>query len=206
MGAAARALRAWWSGSETVPRMLLVGDRSWAPVAQGPGGRSAADLLHEIHPQLEVEEVAEEGARLGDALRQLARARHAHYPFALLVVGPQEVARLSKSDGLERVAEEVLKSLRQLADKVAVVQPGDLRLPAPMAWPLERWVQRRARWLRQTLVRLARTHGIDCIEWDTPAAAGISIPVGAVRGPERPLGGLVTVRWPAGLASPLSPR
>ncbi|MET0312104.1 MAG: GDSL-type esterase/lipase family protein [Burkholderiaceae bacterium] len=147
-------------------RLLVIGDSTGVGVGTGAGegAASVAGRLRELNPELLVENHSREGSRIRDVGVQVDASEHARYDAVLVFVGGNDVLQLTPGEDFEAHAHEVLNRLASRADLVVLVPPGNVGLSPPLAWPLDRWMSKRARWVNETLQRVAAQHGAQCVE------------------------------------------
>lgn len=147
-------------------RLLVIGDSTGVGIGAGQGiaADSVAGRLRELNPQLLVENRAREGTRIRDLGGQVDASEHARYDAVLVFVGRNDVLQLTQGDDFEARAHELMNRLSARADLVVIVPPGDVGLSPPLAWPLDRWMSKRARWVNDSLQRVSAMHGAQCVE------------------------------------------
>lgn len=147
-------------------RLLVIGDSTGVGIGAGDAeaAGSVAGRLRELNPQLLVENRARGGTRIRDLGNQVDASEHARYDAVLVFVGGNDVLQLTPGEDFEARAHELLNRLSSRADLVVLVPPGNLGLSPPLAWPLDRWMTKRARWVNETLQRVAAMHGAQCVE------------------------------------------
>jgi lysophospholipase L1-like esterase len=145
-------------------RLLVLGDSTGAGVGADAGADSVAGRLRSLNPHLLVENRARQGARIRDLAQQVQATERTRYDAVLVFVGGNDVLQLTPGEDFEARAHEALGQLQGRADLVVVVPPGNVGLSPPLAWPLDRWMSRRAKWVNNTLQRVSEMHGAQCVE------------------------------------------
>lgn len=152
-------------------RLLLLGDSTGVGVGAGTPEASLAGLLAQACPQVEIVNRSCNGARVADvcAVVDALQAEGRRYDLALLLVGGNDVLRLTPHRQLQAQADRLLAGLRRVAGRCVWLGCADIGsspvLPAPLAWGLRRRTGRTVALLRAR----ARALGVGFLDFFDPA-------------------------------------
>lgn len=137
-------------------RVLIAGDSTGVGVGASRPEDSVAGLIGAEFPAVEVVNRCESGARVADAIEQLAtvqrgpadgeRRRHPRrFDLLLLHVGGNDVLRGTRLDRLEAQSLELLAQARRIARRTLWLGSADLGAAPLFVPPLSWWMSRRTR-------------------------------------------------------------
>ena len=137
----ARASEPWQQSPDAATlRLLIVGDSTGVGTGATAPERSLAGLIGQAHPQLLIENRAEDGAKFADVVRQLGAG--GHFDIVLVQAGGNDVIRLRDLDGLRGDIDRVVSLARQRASLVILMPAGNVgNAPfffAPVSWAMTR--------------------------------------------------------------------
>lgn len=137
----ARASEPWQQSPDPAKlRLLIVGDSTAVGTGATLPERSLAGLIGQSHPQLLIENRAEDGARFTDVVRQLGAA--GRFDIVLVQAGGNDVIRLRELDGLRGDIDRVVSLARERASLVILMPAGNVgNAPfffAPLSWTMTR--------------------------------------------------------------------
>ena len=151
--------------------VLILGDSTGVGVGASEPEGSIAGLLAADHPDADIANISESGARIANAVVQARRCNEAGLRFdvAVLHVGGNDIVRATPAAKLVDDCEELMKELRPLARRTVWLGPPNLGLaplfPAPYSWVLAA----RSRAVTAIFVQSARRHDVSFVDFSAPA-------------------------------------
>jgi lysophospholipase L1-like esterase len=148
-------------------RVLLLGDSTGVGVGAAHPQHSLPGLLHEAFALAHIVNRCRSGARVADALRQARQVcdRGERYDVALIMVGGNDVLKLTPHSRLEHEARTLLRTLRAHTTHIAWLGSADIGgapvLRPPLSW-LASW--RTARTMRR-LAEVAAGQGVAFVDF-----------------------------------------
>jgi lysophospholipase L1-like esterase len=153
--------------------VLILGDSTGVGVGASEPEESIAGLLAADHPDADIANISESGARIADAVAQARRCNEAGLRFdvAILHVGGNDIVRATPAAKLVDDCEALMKELRSLARRIVWLGPPNLGtaplFPAPYSWVLGS----RSRAVTAIFARSARRHDVSFVDFSAPAHA-----------------------------------
>ena len=137
----ARASEPWQQSPDAVTlRLLIVGDSTGVGTGATSPERSLAGLIGQAHPQLLIQNRAEDGAKFADVVRQLGAG--GRFDIVLVQAGGNDVIRLRDLDAMRDDIDRVVSLARQRASLVILMPAGNVgNAPfffAPVSWAMTR--------------------------------------------------------------------
>jgi lysophospholipase L1-like esterase len=148
-------------------RVLVLGDSTGVGVGAGSPWHSLPGLLAAEFPHVEIVNVSHNGARVADVLHQLRplAAANERFDLALILVGGNDVLRLTPWPRLQQDASLLLQQAGQRADHTIWLGSANIGgaplLKGPLAW----WLGWRTGRVMRRLARLAHAHGVRFIDF-----------------------------------------
>jgi lysophospholipase L1-like esterase len=153
-------------------RVLLLGDSTGVGVGALRAQDSLCGLLATAYPEVEIVNQCRSGARLVDTHAQLAllAAAGERFDLALLLVGGNDVVRLTPHFLLASQARTLLGRLRGVARRTVWMGCADLGAAPLFAPPLSWWMSWQTARTARVLANEARRFGVDFIDFRTESA------------------------------------
>ena len=140
-------------------RLLVVGDSTAVGTGASDPAHSLVGLIGQDHPQWRIQNLATNGARLADVVRQLQSAEAGH-DRVLVLAGGNDVIRLTGTDALRADINQVVALARQKGRQVVLMPAGSVG-HAPFFWPpLSWWMDARSRQLHALVQHAAQQAGV----------------------------------------------
>ena len=150
--------------AEAKMKILVIGDSTALGTGATQPEHSLAGLLGAHFPEASIENHGVNGAKTKDLIKRLERLREKHFDLMMVHIGGNDVVRFTERKELTHDIDIVLRSAKQLADKVVLVSTGNVGtaklLPLGTRW-LFTW---RTRQVRDTLKTAATKHGISYVD------------------------------------------
>jgi len=139
-----------FSHNETTParRFLIAGDSTGVGIGSIDARSTVSGRLAAAFPGTEIVNHSRDGARSTDVPEQI-EASTGDFDLILILVGGNDVIRLSSYQSVLQAAEHVLDVASSRGAHVAVVPPADLGTAPIWVWPLDAVFSRRAETVRR---------------------------------------------------------
>ena len=169
---ALQAARTAWSEDqpyECMPeqpfaRVLVLGDSTGVGLGANLPDESIPGMLSADHPQVEITNLAVSGARLEDVRQQVAALASgcalADYDLILLMVGGNDVLRLTPLARLALHADDLLPELTRMGTKVLWLCSANLGLAPVFVPPWSWWASFRTSRVCMLFEQIATRHGV----------------------------------------------
>ena len=144
-------------------RVLVLGDSTGVGLGANLPGESIPGMLSADHPQVEITNLAVSGARLEDVRQQvaaLAPDRASAYDLILLMVGGNDVLRLTPLGRLALHADDLLPELTRMGTKVLWLCSANLGLAPVFVPPWSWWASFRTSRVCLLFEQIATRHGV----------------------------------------------
>jgi lysophospholipase L1-like esterase len=145
-------------------RVLVLGDSTGVGLGANLPGESIPGILSAEHPQVEITNLAVSGARLEDVRKQVAAlapgGAASAYDLILLMVGGNDVLRLTPLGRLAQDADVLLPELARLGRKVLWLCSANIGLAPMFVPPLSWWASFRTYRVCMLFERMATRHGV----------------------------------------------
>jgi len=151
-------------------RVLMLGDSTGVGVGAGSPEATLPGLLAAEFPSVEIVNRCENGARVADAIAQLASSVDGaeRFDLVLVLVGGNDVLALTPLSRLAQQAELLLDGATRVAPRTVWLGSANIggspRLLPPLAW----WLGRRTQQVMRLLARQARGRGVEFIDFFQP--------------------------------------
>lgn len=151
-------------------RVLVLGDSTGAGVGADLPCGAVAGLLAREHPDVEVVNISEPGARVADLCAQIDACGSPDKPFdlALLHIGGNDVLRSKRLADIEQQADEALARLKRIARQTVWLGPGDLGAVPLFVPPFSWWMSQRTCMAAERFERAAKRAGAEFIAFHAP--------------------------------------
>ncbi len=136
-------------------RVLVVGDSTAVGTGAATPAESLPGLIGQQHPRWQIDNLAANGAKFGDVVRQLERASTG-YDLVLVLAGGNDVIRFTSEDTLRPQLQKAVALARQKAPRVVVMPCGNVG-HAPFFMPPLSWAMARRSETLHTLVQEVTT-------------------------------------------------
>lgn len=121
-------------------RVLVAGDSTAVGTGAAHARASIAGRIGAAYPEVEVVNVAADGAKVGDVVQQIRRAPAGRYDLALIQAGGNDVIQFTPLEQLAADWRQVLETAAARADSVVMMPAGNVGtapiFPAPLSWAL----------------------------------------------------------------------
>jgi lysophospholipase L1-like esterase len=151
-------------------RVLLLGDSTGVGVGAGRPEGSLPGLLAAEFPAVQIVNRCQNGARVADTLQQLAplAAAGERFDLVLLLVGGNDVMKLTSQQRLRVDAQALLQALQPLARCTVWMGSANIGGAPPIQRPWSWWLSWRTRRVMRLLAAQARAHGVLFIDFFRP--------------------------------------
>lgn len=143
------------SPSAPTAQVLFVGDSSAVGVGASSPATSVAGLLGAEFPNIAIENIAVNGAKIADAREQLQQHPQQQYDLIIIHAGGNDIVRFVNLEDSIKNATQLLSDARNKSDNVIILHGGNIGtshlFPIPIRWIYER----RTRELRDAYMALA---------------------------------------------------
>lgn len=127
--------------AQPTQRVLVVGDSTAVGTGAGAPAESLPGLIGQQHPQWHIDNLAANGAKFEDVVRQLERASTG-YDLVLVLAGGNDVIRFTSEDTLRTQLQHTVSLARQKATRVVVMPCGNVGhapfFVPPVSWAMSR--------------------------------------------------------------------
>jgi lysophospholipase L1-like esterase len=151
-------------------RVLVAGDSTAVGTGAGEPLMSVPGRIARDNPSVLLVNLAEDGARTEALVAQLHSAGPAEYDAVLILVGGNDVLRLTGIDRLRDSIAAALHLATGLSDNVALMTVGDVGSAPAIPWPVSLLLSRRAATLRALFAEEAGKRGVAYVDMHVPAA------------------------------------
>jgi lysophospholipase L1-like esterase len=145
-------------------KILVIGDSTALGTGASQPEHSLAGLLGASFSEASIENHGVNGAKTKDLIKRLERLKGKRYDLMMIHIGGNDVVRFTERKDLMHDIDIVLRSAKQLADKVVLVSTGNVGtaklLPLGTRW-LFTW---RTRQVRDVLKTAAAKQGISYVD------------------------------------------
>lgn len=139
-------------------RLLVVGDSTAVGTGATAPAASVAGRLGQAHPNLWIDNRAQDGARLADVEAQL-RGADERFDIVLVQAGGNDIIRLSNLDTLRKTINDVARVAGEKAPLVLLMPAGNVGNSPFFFPPLRGWMTQRSRDLHAIVRETAASHG-----------------------------------------------
>jgi lysophospholipase L1-like esterase len=146
----------------------VVGDSTGVGTGAARPEDSLAGLLARDHPEATVINLARNGARTIDALRQLQTEAGRRFDLLLIHVGGNDILKRTPIGVLPPLVEALLMMARRMSDHVVVTTTPNVGLCPAFVPPLSWWLTRRSRQVRDIFATAAKRHGAHYVNFFHP--------------------------------------
>lgn len=143
--------------ADPAQRMLIVGDSTGVGTGATSPQTSLAGLLAQAWPRLEIENRAENGAKLADVGDQL-EAASGRYDVVLVQAGGNDVIRLRSQSAMRRDIERVAELARARSAHVLIMPAGNVGSAPLFLAPVSWYMTARSRTLHGLVGEAAARH------------------------------------------------
>lgn len=143
--------------ADPAQRLLIVGDSTAVGTGATSPQTSLAGLLAQAWPRLEIENRAENGAKLADVGEQLEAAT-GRYDLVLVQAGGNDVIRLRSQSAMRRDIERVAELARARSAQVLIMPAGNVGSAPLFLAPVSWYMTARSRTLHGLVREAAARH------------------------------------------------
>lgn len=143
-------------------RVLVVGDSTAVGTGASTAKKSMVGLIGQNHPDWLITNLAVNGAKFSDVVKQL-QSDEKRYDLVLIMAGGNDVMRGTSENALKKDLETAITLAQKKAPHVTVMPCGDVGL-APFFWPpLSWWMSYRSKTMHQLVSSTADTFKVQYI-------------------------------------------
>lgn len=151
-------------------RLLVVGDSTGVGTGAERPRDSVAGRLAEILPDVEIVNLARDGARTAELLDQLDKASGTPFDAILIQTGGNDILRITSLRRLRASTRALLQAAKKRAGCVVMMSTGDVGAAPAFPWPVDAFYSLRTRKVRGLFLELASRAGIDYVDLYDPGA------------------------------------
>jgi lysophospholipase L1-like esterase len=146
------------SPAQPAASLLVVGDSTAVGTGASGPEHSVAGLLAQAMPRLRVVNLARDGARFADIVRQL-EAAPGRFDYVLVLGGGNDVIRMTAPQQLRADVRRAAQLARERGEKVVLMPPGNLGNSPFFFPPVSWWMDRRSQGLHAAVREAADATG-----------------------------------------------
>lgn len=140
---------------EATPRILIIGDSTAVGVGTTSAEESVAGMFGKDFPSAHIRNVGKSGLRVAGLPGRLTLVNDEHYDLMVVLIGGNDVVRLTKYSELEHDLESFLVEAKRHATTLVLLSPGNVGDAPIFPRPIGIYVTNRANRLRQIFAAVA---------------------------------------------------
>jgi lysophospholipase L1-like esterase len=145
-------------------RVVFIGDSSAVGTGAARPEESVPGRMGAEHPTVQIDNLAKNGRRVSDLVDTFGEVPKTNYNLMVIHAGGNDVLHLTSFDDLRRDLPLVLDQAKQRATHVALISGGDFSTAYIFPWPVNQFLGRRSRLVRDLFKEIAQEKGVAYVD------------------------------------------